>query len=83
MLTEKVVITGQKIPLSASRSHLFKKYEKYMLLTKDLEFENMSRHEVTERLREINKYSDDNKLTELNVLISKLKTYERTRHLMM
>ena len=43
----------------------------------------MSRHEVTERLRKINQYSDDNKLTKLNVLISKLKIYERTRHLMM
>ena len=54
-----------------------------MRLNKDLEFENMSRHEITERTRKINEYNDDNKLTELNVLINKLKTYERTRDLMM
>ena len=51
-----------------------------MRLTKDLEFENMNQHEVTERLRKINEYNDDSKL---NVLINRLKTYERTRHLMM
>ena len=43
----------------------------------------MSRHEITERTKKINAYNDDNKLTELNVLINKLKTYEKTRHLMM
>ena len=54
MLTEKLVITGRKIPLSPIRYDLFKKHEKYLRLTKHLEFENMSRHEVTERLRKIN-----------------------------
>ena len=48
------------------------KNEKNMCLTKDLEFENMSCQEATKRLRKINEYSDDNKLTELNVLINKL-----------
>ena len=41
-----------------------------MCLTKDLEFENMSCEEATKRLRKVNEYSDDNKLTELNVLIN-------------
>ena len=43
MLTDKVVITAQKIPLSTIRYDLFKKHEKYMRLTKDLEFDNSSR----------------------------------------
>ena len=43
-----------------------------MCLTKDLEFENMSCQEATKRLRKINEYSNDNKLTKLNVLINKL-----------
>ena len=34
-----------------------------MRLNKDLESENMSRHEITERTRKINEYNDDNKLT--------------------
>ena len=82
VLTEQVVITGRKIPLPTIRYHLFKKHEKSMRLSKDLEFENMSRHELTKRLRKINGHSDANKLTELNVLINKLKTYEITRHVM-
>ena len=43
VLTDKVVITTQKIPLSTIRYDLFKKHEKYMRLTKDLEFDNSSR----------------------------------------
>ena len=35
VLTEKVVITGRKIPLSTIRYDLFKKHEKYMHLIKD------------------------------------------------
>ena len=54
-----------------------------MRLSEDLEFENMFPHEVTERRREVNKYSGDKKTTELNVLIAKLKKYGRTWHLMM
>ena len=34
VLTEKVVITGRKIPLYTIRYDLFKKHEKYMRLTK-------------------------------------------------
>ena len=37
-------------------------------LSKDLEFDNMSHHEVTGRLGKINEYNNDNNLTELNVL---------------
>ena len=83
-MTNKRVITGRKIPLPTIRYDLFKNLEKYMRLRKDLEFENTSRHDVTERQRKINEY-DDNKLTELNVLIDKPKTYtyERTKHLTM
>ena len=81
-MTEKVVIPGRKIT-STIRYDLFKKHEKYMRFTKDLEFQNMSRLAVTERLRKINEYNDDKKITELNNLINKLKTYQRTRHFMM
>ena len=82
MLTEKVVINGRKIPLSAIRCTLFKKNEKYVPLSKDLNLKNMSCHQVAQRLRKINEYNHDNRLTKLNVLIDKLKRYERTRHLM-
>ena len=34
-----------------------------MRLSEDLEFENMFPHEVTERRREVNKYSGDKKTT--------------------
>ena len=73
MLTEKVVLNGRKIPISTMRHDLFKKHEKYMHLSKDLEYEKMSRHEVMEKLRKINEYSDDNKLTELNILIDNMR----------
>ena len=46
----------------------FKNHEKYICLSKDLEFDNMSHHEVTGRLGKINEYNNDNDLTELNVL---------------
>ena len=54
-----------------------------MRSSKDLEFDNMSCHEVTERLRKINEYNNDNNLTELDALIEKLKTYEKMRYLTM
>ena len=72
-MTEKVVLTGREIPLSTIQHDSFKKHEKYMHLSKDLEYEKMSRHEVTKKLRKINEYSDDNKLTDLNVLIDNMR----------
>ena len=79
LIEKTCFVNGRKHPLRKIQIKLFEKYKKFMRLNSDAYFENMSREEVVTKLREIHESFDENE--SLDSLKNKLKTYERTRYL--
>ena len=83
IVTEKIFISGRKIPLEDIRYELLHKYKKYMRLTTDEMLNNLTKPDMLKYLKNIGEYVNEDEETNANPLQEKIKGFERTRHLMM
>ena len=82
-VTEKILISGRKIPLEEIRYELLHKYKKYMRLTTDEMLNNLTKPDMLKYLKNIREYVNSDEEANANTLKEKIKGFERTRHLMM
>lgn len=72
-------LQGRKIPLDEIRKLTLERQKEYVHKNPDNYYENMTRLDVVKRLTELNEFDDSQGLTTMK---EKLKSLERTRHLM-
>ena len=83
VITEEIKIEGRKIPLYDIRVSMLQEQSKYMRLRSDEEFEKLPREEIIDNLKAINEYNIADSSLETEIILNRLKTFERTRNLMM
>ena len=74
-------ISGQKIDITYIRKKLLEKNEKFMWKRSDEVFDKMDRESIIENLQKLNEVQSGDLNLETNDLRNKLKSLERTRHL--
>ena len=79
---EEVEISGRKIDITYIRKKLLEKNEKFMRKRSDEVFDNMGRESIIENLQKLNEVQSSSLNLETNYLRNRLKSLERTRHLM-
>lgn len=82
IVSEEITMEGRTIPLYDIRRSMLTNQQQYMRAHTDAEFEIMSRQEVITSLKSIHEYTEtDDNVTTIE-LVTRLKRFERTRHLM-
>ena len=79
--TENVCISGRKIPLKEIRNELLDRNRRYMHPTTDEELNKLTEMDLVKYLKDINYYNITN--YDAETLKQKIKTFQRTRYLMM
>ena len=80
--TEEISIEGRKIPLNDIRRSTLLDHKKFMRLRSDIDYAKMSREEIKSALTSIGEYFDDDINNNSDILLERLKCFERTRNLM-
>jgi hypothetical protein len=70
---------GRKTTLTEVREKMLKKQSKYLRATTDTQYDDMTRYEIIDRLKELNEVTGIG--DEDEQMMQKLKSLERTRHL--
>ena len=83
IVTKKNFISSKKISLEETRYKLLHKYKEYMDLTTDKMLNNSTKPDMVKFLKNIGKNVNDDKEANANTLKEKIKSFEKTRHLMM
>ena len=73
------VVEGRKRPLEEIRRKTLERQKEFLRQHPDSHYDEMPRLEVVERLTQLNEFNDEDGLTKMR---NKLKSLERTRHLM-
>lgn len=74
----KFVVQGRKQPLEEIRKKTLEIHEQYMRTEQDEYYGEMSRDEVSKKLKAIKEYDENDGLAKMR---KKLQQYSRTRHL--
>ena len=76
---EEFVVQGRKIPLDEIRKYTLERQKEFVHQNPDSHYQNMTRLDAVQRLTDLNEFDDSEGLTTMK---EKLKSLERTRHLM-
>ena len=81
IVVEDVTIHERRIPIVKVRQKMLKEHLCYMRLRTHKDFQNLTGHEITNELKCLGELPNDSLSNE--TLVNKLKSLERTRHLML
>ena len=82
-MISEIVVSGRKQPLRDIREQMLEEHQHYFRVFSDAEYSSMTREKIMEELQRINEYKDNHINLDTDELQRILKSFQRTRNVML